>query len=420
MQSPEGNAEVSAHCAGQDAGHVIEELKRELGEARRREAATSAILKIISSSPTHVQPVFEMIVHSAVLLCGGLFGFLLRYDGELIHLVANVNHSPAGLEAYQRVYPRLPSRETASGRAILDRAVIVIPDMERDAERSPALQEAARIVGVRSTLTAPMLRDGKPIGAIIVGRAEPGPFTDEQIGLLQSFADQAVIAIENTRLFEEVQARSRELAESLDQQTATSEVLGVISSSPGELKPVFEVMLANATRICAANFGTMYLHEAEGFRAVATHNAPPAYLEARTREIHLRAPSDTPLGRMAITKEAVQISDIRTTQSYLERHPFVVAAAEGAGYRTILAVPMLKDDELIGAFTIIRQEVQPFTDKQIELIKSFAAQAVIAIENTRLLNELREVASATNRHRRRSQINKPVDVRSTGGARHAC
>ncbi len=198
-----------------------------------------------------------------------------------------------------------------------------------------------------------------------------------------------MIAIENVRLFDEVQARTRELSEALEQQTATSEVLGVISTSPGELEPVFQTMLANAVRICEAKFGSLYIREGDAFRTVATHNAPPAYVEARTREL-IRPPPDTMLGRLAATKQVVHIADITTIASYLERNPFMVAAVELGGYRTALGVPMLKDNELIGAITINRQEVCPFTDKQIDLLRSFANQAVIAIENTRLLNELRE------------------------------
>ena len=238
----------------------------------------------------------------------------------------------------------------------------------------------------RTMLGVPLLRDGKldrrPGGTRLNGE----PFTDKQIELVETFADQAVIAIENVRLFDEVQARTRDLTESLEQQTATSEVLRVISSSPGELEPVFQAMLANATRICEAKFGTLWLREGDAFRAVALHNAPPAYAEARRRELRLRPPPDTALGRATSTKQVVQIDDI-TTHVY---DPDWLAAIELGNYRTVVCVPMLKDDELIGAISIFRQEVRRFADKQVDLLRNFAAQAVIAIENTRLLNELRE------------------------------
>src|SRR5262245_54240905 len=192
--------------------------------------------------------------------------------------------------------------------------------------------------------------------------------------------------LERKRLHDQVTARTRELSESLEQQTATAEVLRVISSSPGELEPVFDAMLANATRICEAKFGTLWLREGDAFRAVALHNAPPAYANARRRELLLRPPPNTALGRVASTKQVVQIDDI-AAHTY---DPEWRAAIELGDYRTVVSVPMLKDDDLVGAISIFRQEVRPFTDKQIELVQNFAAQAVIAIENTRLLTELRE------------------------------
>ena len=212
-------------------------------------------------------------------------------------------------------------------------------------------------------------------------RGEVKPFTDKQIALVTNFAAQAVIAIENARLL-------NELRQSLEQQTATSQVLQVISSSTGDLEHVFATMLENATRICEAKFGALYLSEGDGFRATAMHNAPPAYEEARAGVLH--PPPSTSLWRAANTKQAVQIADVRSERGYVERDPFVVSAVALGGYRSVLSVPMLHEDELVGVITIFRQEVRPFTDEQISLVQNFAAQAVIAIENARLLNELRQ------------------------------
>src|SRR5208337_3714349 len=232
----------------------------------------------------------------------------------------------------------------------------------------------------RSLLAVPMLRaDGSPIGTIVVQRSEPGPFATSLIDMLKTFADQAVIAIENVRLFEAEQQRTRELTEALEQQTATSEVLGVISSSPGELEPVFHAMLANAVRLCDAKFGVLSLYEGDAFR-VGAHNAPPGFVEFIMQRGGLIRPGpNLPLGRLARTKQVIHVADIRADQSYIERDPVAVAGAERGGYRTILGVPMLKESELIGAIFIFRQEVRPFTDKQIALVSNFAKQAVIAI-----------------------------------------
>jgi signal transduction histidine kinase len=240
-------------------------------------------------------------------------------------------------------------------------------------------------------LGVPMLREGLPVGVLGLTRSEPRPFTDKQIELVTTFADQAVIAIENVRLFDEVQARTRELSEALEQQTATSEVLQVISSSPGELEPVFQAMLANATRLCEASYGAMWLREGDAFRSAAFHGALPAsYMEQYRHGSLFRPSPNLPLSRAAKTRQPIQVSDMRADPSYLDRDPLAVAGIELGGIRTLLVVPMLKEGEPIGAIAIYRQEVRPFSDKQIELVQNFAQQAVIAIENTRLLHELRE------------------------------
>src|SRR4029079_13193227 len=216
---------------------------------------------------------------------------------------------------------------------------------------------------------------------------EPVAFSNKQITLLQTFADQAVIAIGNVRLFDEVQARTRDLTESLERQTAMSEVLEVISSSTGELQPVFQKMLENATRICGAHFGTLSLYDGEIYRNVALHNVPDAITEQMLAPF--RPHPESALGTVARTRQAVQIEDLRTQTPYRERHPAIVAMSDLAGARTIVLVPMLREGDLIGTIAIFRQEVRPFTEKQIDLLANFAKQAVIAIENTPLLKELR-------------------------------
>jgi signal transduction histidine kinase len=241
----------------------------------------------------------------------------------------------------------------------------------------------AQVATYSSTVAVPILKDGRPIGAISVARSESGCFPEQQVELLRIFANQAVIAIENTRLL-------NELRESLQQQTATADVLKVISSSPGALEPVFQAMLENATRICEAKFATLYLCEGDGFRAVAMHNSPPAFAEARVRAGIIHPHPDTTLARAASTKRTAQIADVTTSQAYVDRDPSRMAAVALGGYRTVLSVPVLREDTLAGVISIYRHEVRPFTDKQIALVTTFADQAAIAIENVRLFEEIQD------------------------------
>ena len=360
---------------------------RELSEALEHQTATSEVLNVISRSPTNAQPVFNAICESASRLCDAVYSVVWRYDGDLLHYAANHNFTAEVLDRIIKTYPKRPDRSVAAGRAILDGKMAHVPDMLADPGYA---HELALAGGWRASIAVPMLRDGKSVGAISVGKAETGPFSERQMQLLGTFADQAVIAIENARLFDEVQARTRELSESLEQQTATSEVLKVISSSPGDLQPVFNAILANATDLCGARFASLRLSEGDQFRTVSLYNAPAALVEHWRSTPLVRPHPESALGRTALTKQVVQIDDVKKGAAYNKRDPLVVAGVDLGGYRTVLTVPMLKEDVLIGIVSIYRQEVRPFTDKQIELVKNFAAQAVIAIENTRLLNELRE------------------------------
>jgi GAF domain-containing protein len=365
---------------------LLNELRQrtdDLSEALEQQTATSGILSVISNSLNDTQPVFDAIVESGLKLFPGATVVILLADGNKVDAAAIAAPDPAGIEALRRRLPIPLTREYMTSTAILDRKIVDVADV---ASPPPELAVGARnflASGYRANTTMPMMRGDVAIGALTVARRAPGPLTDKQRAVLKTFAAQAVIAIENTRLL-------NELRESLAQQTATADVLQVISSSPGELKPVFEAILENATRICEAKFGSMYLYEGNAFRFVAQHNAPLAFVEARTRDPIVRPPPDTPLGRVGTTKQVSHIADIRTVPSYVSHDPFIVASVELGNYRAVLAVPMLKENELVGSIDIQRQQAQPFTDKQIELVSNFAKQAVIAIENTRLLSELRE------------------------------
>ena len=256
-----------------------------------------------------------------------------------------------------------------------------------DVRAAPTYDDKMRIAtielaGARTLIGVPLLKDGQVIGALGIYRQEVRPFTDKQIELVTNFAAQAVIAIENTRLL-------NELRKSLQQQTATADVLRVISSSPGELKPVFQAMLENAARVCEAKFGNIFRLEDGAIRPVASLGEPEPLAEFFSTGPH-RPHEDAPIMRVARTKQPVHVVDFATERAYIERNPLAIAAVELGGVRTLLVVPMLKGSELIGAIAIYRQEVRPFTEKQIELVSNFAEQAVIAIENTRLLNELRQ------------------------------
>ncbi|MGB8553939.1 MAG: GAF domain-containing protein, partial [Pseudolabrys sp.] len=365
----------------------VARLIRERDEALAQQTATADVLKVISRSTFDLQIVLGTLVESACRLCNAEAASIWRPKGDAFKLAANFGHSAAHLAAMRQLSIR-PGRETCAGRVLLEGRTVHIPDRAADPEYQAG--ETVTAGGNRAMLGVPLLREGLPIGVFTLIRSTARPFTEKQIELAATFADQAVIAIENVRLFEAEQQRTRELSESLEQQTATSEVLKVISSSPGELEPVFNAMLENATRICEAKFGVLFLYEGDAFRVMALHGAPPAYAEERRRDPRIGIPEGTALARIVETRQTVQVADIQSEPVYSKDPQRRAGIIGSAGARTLIMVPMLKDEELIGAIAIFRQEVRPFTDKQIELVTNFAAQAIIAIENARLLNELRQ------------------------------
>ena len=353
------------------------ELEKKLAEALEQQTATSEVLQVISSSPGELEPVFQTMLANATRICEAKFGSMYRYAD----LVATLGAPLALADFLRRRGPFAPQGSIALHRLVQTKKVVHTIDQMIEHHQAPS----ARLGGARSHIAVPMLKNNELVGAITIYRTEVRPFTDKQIALVLNFAAQAVIAIENTRLLNELRQRTDDLSEALEQQTATSEVLRVISSSPGELEPVFETVLANAVQICGAKFGVTSLREGGVFRVIATHGAPSAFVEQRRQEPLIRPTPGHNLERMMRTNDVVHVPDI------LADPDLAPTLAKFGGAKALVNVPLRKDGDLIGSIVIFRQEAGPFTDKQIELVKNFAAQAVIAIENTRLLNELREL-----------------------------
>ena len=361
----------------------LETRNRDLTEALEQQTATSEILRVISQSPTDAQPVFETIGVATLKLCRASSALVTTFDGELIHLVATANVNPEGADAVRGAFPSPPDRSTGTSRAVLTGSVVAIPDVLDDAEY--AQRPAALAGGFRSVLAVPLIREGNPIGAITVGRPEPGPFPDKQIALLQTFADQAVIAIENVRLFKELEARNADLTEALEQQTATSEILRVISQSPTDVQPVFDTIVAAALRLSNASSANLLTFDGKLIHLAALVNLSAEGAEAM-RRLWPRPPSrDMAAGRAVLGCSAVAIPDVLEDADFVPR-----ATAAAGGFRSVLAVPLVREGSPIGAIVVGRPEPGPFADKQIALLQTFADQAVIAIENVRLFNETKE------------------------------
>ena len=363
---------------------LLNELRQrttDLTELLEQQTAIGEILRVISNSPSDVKPVLHSVAEHAARICQAQIVDIILVENGAMHVDASFGELARPIS--------MPlDRSTVSGRSICDLRPVHVADLQKADDEFARGRDYAHQFGHRSILAVPLIREGRPLGTILVRRTEVRPFEQKDITLLTTFADQAAIAIENVRLFKAEQQRARELSESLEQQTATSEVLRVISSAPGELERVFQSMLGNATRLCEAKFGLMYEYVDGTYRALASLDIPPAFAEFN-RQPRVWGPG-TALGRVASTKQTVHIADVVADGAYAAKDPGRVASVESGSVRSILAVPMLKEGDLIGAFAIFRQEMRPFSEKQIDLVTNFAAQAVIAIENTRLLNELRE------------------------------
>jgi signal transduction histidine kinase len=359
--------------AEQTRTRELTERTKELTEALEYQTATSDVLGVIAASPTDIQPVLQTLVESACRLCAAYDGIILLREGDWLQVKAH--HGPIPVN----VAKRKVTRDWVNGRCVADRVQIHVQDLQAEVAEYPEGAALAQRLGARTILATPLMREGEAIGAIMIRRDEVRPFSDKQIGLLQTFADQAAIAIENTRLFDEVQARTKELQDSLDRQTATGEVLGVISRSPNEVQPVLDTIVATAQRLCQAERATVWRLEGDTFRAVAHSGQPEERVESL---LSARMPLSrgSMVGRATLARRAVQVEDVATDPELVAAH----ALNRAANTHTVLAVPLLLKGHSIGGITLGRTQVARFDDKQVALVEAFADQAVIAIENSRL------------------------------------
>ncbi|MCC2690782.1 MAG: sensor histidine kinase protein, partial [Rhizobiaceae bacterium] len=366
-----------------DPSRQVERLERELEEALEQQAAAGEILRVISTSPGDVGPVFVAIAKSAARLCAAEYCFVFRFDGELIHPVAYHGVSQAGIDAVRAIFPHKPDRRSVAGRAVVSGAVEQVADVFEDPEY--AVLSIVEAVAYRSAIAVPLMRNGSPIGAIAVTRRVVGRLPERQVELLQTFADQAVIAIENVRLFEDAKARNREVTEALEQQTATSEVLRVISTSPTDVKPVFDTIALRAASLCDARFCHVFRYDGELLHFVACQRLEPDAVEA-VRAL-FPAPPDrgTAAGRSILGRSVEQIPDQSVDPEYTAR---ATLGSRSADYRSLIAVPVMRDGNPIGTIVVARAEPGVFPSRQVELLKTFADQAGIAIENVRLFTDL--------------------------------
>jgi GAF domain-containing protein len=366
----------------QEKNLALTEAHAQVTESLEQQTASSEILRVISSSPTDVQPVFDAIVRSAVRLCDGLYGFVGRFDGKQIHIAAHHNYTPEAFRVMQEMYPMRPSRQQMSGRVILTRSVVQIEDLLEDPEYA---QRLARAGGWRASLGVPLLREGDAIGMISVMRGQPGPFSETQVELLKTFADQAVIAIENVRLFKELQASNGELRTALDTQTATSDILSVISRSQTDVQPVFEAILASAVRLLAAYAGALTRVVDNQIELVAFTRTDDPGAAALRAAFPQSLQSELPHAQAIRDRAPLNIADAQADPRLPEAEH---VRARVRGFRSRVLVPLLRHDDALGAISVSRREPGGFKEDEIALLQTFADQAVIAIENARLFTEL--------------------------------
>jgi signal transduction histidine kinase len=390
-------------------------LFNETKEALDQQTATSEILRVISASPTDVQPVFNTIVANAVRLCGAQFGTLIRFDGHFLHLAAHHKLNPAALEFLTEAYPRPLDTHPLFARAIRERRVLQVADVEAEPDVPSTSVTAGRMLGYRGQIVVPIIGEGVPVGTLSLGRVEPGLFTERQVALLKTFADQAVIAIENVRLFTELQQKNEALTqanaqvtESLEQQTATSEVLKVISRSTFDLQPVLDTLIENAARLCAARRGVILRRDRDSYHGIAFYNASPELVDFVRR--HPITPGRHSItARVALERRTIHVADLQADPDYS------YARRDVDPIRTELGVPMFRGDELLGVIILYKLEVQPFTATQIELVETFADQAVIAIENVRLFHEIEDKSrqlEAASQHKSEFLANMSHELRT--------